>query len=88
MQGTGDNVKDGDAGLINLLIDYLVSGLVIVSPPQPYRLSGSPMLRYTSISSSYINVRESGNNSFNTHDRMTLHWITYYITAINCTMHV
>lgn len=34
-------------------IFYLVRGLVMVSPPQPYRLSGSPMLRYTSISSSY-----------------------------------
>lgn len=39
--------------------DYLVSGLVIVSPPQPYRLSGSPMLRYTSMSSSYRHIRQS-----------------------------
>lgn len=41
------------AGFIHLLMGYLVSELVIVSPPQPYRLSGSPMLRYTSINSSY-----------------------------------
>lgn len=42
------------------MLRYLVSGLVIVSPPQPYRLSGSPMLRYTSISSSYIYRTELG----------------------------
>ena len=34
------------------VIGHLVRGLLIFSPPQPYRLSGSPMQRYTSISSS------------------------------------
>lgn len=41
-------------------IFYLVRGLVMVSPPQPYRLSGSPMLRYTSISSSYKYAKMRG----------------------------
>lgn len=44
-----ENVKSVDADpagkLMHPQIEHLVRGLVIVSPPQLYRLSGSPMLQ-------------------------------------------
>lgn len=32
-------------GLVRAQPEHLVRGLLMVSPPQPYKLSGSPMLR-------------------------------------------